>query len=157
MIRIAIPIRPHLKKYLQDFYDTPYILSQKDDMGLFLYHLLRRRKFRDPKYFCTSGLTDSLDVIISDSFTFDQGCLHLNPYQTHIFNLYLEKVMMRHCITWIMAAEMADMNNKRAIIKWIERYELDEGSVDWYDRIKKNYFRYRQAKKTRKTTVQIVP
>jgi len=126
-------------------------------MGVFLYHLLRRRKFRDAKYFNTSGLTDSLHVKISYRFTFDRGCVHMNAYQTHIFNLYLEKVMMRHCITWIMAAEMAAMNNKRAIIMWIEKYELDEGSVDWYDRIKKSYFRHRKSKKSRKTAVQIVP
>lgn len=156
---IKIPVRPHLKRYIQDFYLLPYELNQKDDLGLFLYHLLRRRKFRDRAYFSTESFTDYLEVSISNHYAFKQGCLLLNDYQSHLFNNYLEDMMMRHSITWIKAAEMAGMSNYAAIHKWIEIYQLDEGksSKDWYHKIKKQYYRHRKGWKPQKTGVPTVP
>lgn len=143
-----MPIKPHLKAYLQDFYGVPYVLNQKDELGLFLYQLLRRRKFRDRKYFTIDGCTDTFEIQISHKYGFNLGCVLMHDYQVHLFNNYLEDQMMRHSITWIRAAELAGMNNKTAIYKWIETYDLEAGSSDWYHRIKKLYFRFRKAKKT---------
>lgn len=155
--QLEIPIKPHLKKYLEEFYTLPYVLNQKDDLGLFLFHLLRRRSFRDEKYFSIDLCTEVLDVKVSRSYTFDKGCRYLHIYQAHLLNKWLEEMMMRHCLTWIEAAELAGLNNKAAIYKWIEKYDLDQGSEDWYHRIKKRYFRHRNYKEKRKTTVRYVP
>jgi hypothetical protein len=155
--KVCIPIKPHLKKYLREFYTLPYVLNQKDDLGLFLYQLLRRRKFKDKKYFNIESCTDTLEVTISRAYALDHGCMLMNDYQTHLFNRYLEDMMIRHCITWVRACEMAGMNNRAAIVHWIEMYELDEGSQDWYHRIKKQYFRYRNWKKTQSIAVPAVP
>lgn len=153
-LKFKIAVKPHLLQYLQDFYQLPYTLNQNDDLGRFLYQLLRRRKFKDEKYFKIDTCTASFDLMISPSYVFDHGCILLNPYQTHLLNHYLEDQMMNHAITWISAAEMAGMNNKAAIYKWIENYQLDAGSSDWYHRIKKLYFRF---KKSKKSTVRFVP
>ena len=136
-----------------DFYEIPYPINLNEDLGIFLFHLLRRRKFKSDKYFSMEGMSDSIELTISDSYCFRKGARYLDDYQAYLLNKYLEKRMMNHCITWIMGAEMAGMNNKAAIIKWIGRYELDSGSLDWYARIQKNYFRYRKAKESRKTSV----
>jgi hypothetical protein len=154
---VAVPIKPHLKAYLQDFYQIPYELNQKDDLGLFLYHLLRRRKFKDRRYFSIDSCTESFTLLISHKYGFNQGCALMHDYQVHLLNRYLEDMMMRHAITWIKGAEMSGMTNKAAIHKWIENYELDAGSSDWYHRIKQLYFRYRLSKKTSKTSAPAVP
>jgi hypothetical protein len=52
---------------------------------------------------------------------------------------------------------MAGMSNKAAIYKWIDMYDLDTGSNDWYHRIKKKYFRYRNWKKTNITVCPLSP
>lgn len=147
-LKLSIPVKPHLKEYLRDFYEIPYILNQKDDLGLFLYHLLRRRKFRDRKYFNIDSCTDHIEVLVSQKYGFNHGCVLMHDYQVHLLNIYLEDQMMNHAITWIRAAELAGMNNKAAIYKWIETYQLDGGSLDWYHRIKKLYFRFRKARKS---------
>lgn len=147
-LKLTIPVKPHLKAYLRDFYELPYVLNQKDDLGLFLYHLLRRRKFRDRKYFNIDTCTDQIEIQVSMKYGFNHGCVLMHDYQVHLLNQYLEDQMMNHAITWIRAAELAGMNNKAAIYKWIETYELDEGSSDWYHRIKKLYFRFRKSKKS---------
>lgn len=147
-VSLSIPIKPHLKAYLRDFYELPYVLNQKDDLGLFLYHLLRRRKFRDRKYFTTDACTDQVEILVSHKYGFNHGCVLMHAYQVHLFNNYLEDQMMNHAITWIRAAEEAGMNNKAAIYKWIEAYQLDAGSVDWYHRLKQHYFRFRKARKS---------
>lgn len=152
--RISIPIKPHLKAYLMDFYELPYLLNQKDELGIFLYQILRRRKFQDRKYFSIDCCTDTIEVIVSKKYGFDHGCILLHEYQVHLFNNYLERQMMNHAMTWIRAAELAGMNNKAAILKWIETYDLDSGSSDWYHRIKKLYYRFRKSKKS---TAPIVP
>lgn len=156
---LRIPIRPHLKRYLKDFYSIPYELNQKDDLGLFLYHLLRRRRFRDRAYDSIESCTDCLEVQVSKFYAFKEGCLLLNDYQVHLFNNYLEDMMMRHCITWIKAAEMAGMSNYNAIHKWIELYQLDEGnySKDWYHKIKKKYYRHRKGWRPQKKALPCVP
>ncbi len=155
--KVAIPIKPHLKRYIQDFYHLPYELNQKDDLGLFLYHLLRRRKFRDRKYFSIDQCTERMEITVSNFYAFNQGCLLVHDYQIHLFNNYLEDMMIRHCITWIRGAEMAGMTNKAAIYKWIDMYDLDSGSQDWYHRIKKKYFRYRNWKKSNITVCPLSP
>lgn len=147
-LKLSVPTKPHLKAYLQDFYPLPYVLNQKDELGLFLYHLLRRRKFRDRKYFSIAACTDQVEILVSPKYGFSHGCILMHDYQVHLLNQYLEDQMMNHAITWIRAAELAGMNNKAAIYKWIETYQLDEGSSDWYHRIKKLYFRFRKARKS---------
>ncbi len=143
-LKLIIPVKPHLKSYLNYFYPQPYKLTQKDDLGLFLYHLLRSRKFRDRKYFNTDACTEKVEVLVSLKYGFDHGCVLMHDYQIHLLNHFLEDQMMNHAITWIRAAELAGMNNKAAIYKWIETHNLDEGSSDWYHRIKKLYFRFRK-------------
>ncbi len=155
--RVAIPIRPHLKAFLQDIYDFPYVLNQKDDIGIFLYHLLRRRKFRDRKYYSLEGCTDSIDVLISRRYVIREGVMLLNDYQVHLFNSYIEDMMERHSITWIRSSEKSGMTNKEAIYQWMEMYNLDHGSSDWYHRIKKQYFRYRKSKIKPNTAPPAVP
>lgn len=145
-VKIQIPVKPHLKAYLSDFFELPYILSQKDHMGLFIFQILRRRKFKDRKYFNIDTCTDSLEVWVSKKYTFNLGCRLIHDYQTHLINAYLEDMMMDHAITWLRASELAGMSNKAAIYKWIEMYQLDEGSSDWYHRIKQKYFRFRKKK-----------
>lgn len=157
-IKLSIPIKPHLLAYLLDIYDMPYVLNQKDHMGLFIYQILRRRKFRDRKYFTIEECTTQLDVMVSQKYGFDHGCLLLHDYQVHLINNYIENQMMDHAITWIRGAELAGMNNKAAIHKWIELYELDGGSSDWYHRIKQHYFRFRKKRKNRPlSAAPIVP
>lgn len=143
-IKLSIPVKPHLRAYLADFHDLPYVLNQKDHMGLFIYQILRRRKFRDRKYFTIESCTDRLEVMVSEKYGFNQGCLLIHDYQVHLINNYLEDQMMEHAITWVRSAELAGLNNKAAIYKWIELYQLDEGSSDWYHRIKQHYFRFRK-------------
>lgn len=147
-VTLSIPIKPHLKAYLSDFYELPYTLNQKDELGLFLYQLLRRRKFRDRKYFNIDQCSDQLTILVSHKYGFNQGCILLHDYQVHLFNCYLEDQLMKHAITWIRGAELAGLSNKAAIYKWIETYQLDDGSADWYHRIKKLYFRFRKSKKS---------
>ncbi|AWW32424.1 hypothetical protein DN752_21015 [Echinicola strongylocentroti] len=154
---LEIPIKPHLKKYLEEFYTLPYSLNQKDELGLFLFHLLRRREFRSEEYFSINHCTESLEVKVSSFYTFDKGCKYMSAYQAHLLNKYLEEMMMRHCLTWIEALEMANVPNRRAIFEWIEKYELDGGSKDWYHLIKQRYFRHRKYKENRKTAVRCVP
>jgi hypothetical protein len=156
-LKFTIPVRPHLKSYLQDFYQLPYELNQKDDIGLFLYHLLRRRLFRDRKYYSLEGCSDTVEILISRRYALREGVMLLNDYQVHLFNRYLEDMMVRHSITWIRAAELAGMTNKEAIYRWMETYNLDYGSNDWYHRIKKQYFRYRKAKISPNTAPPAVP
>lgn len=156
-IKLSIPVKPHLKAYLHDFYELPYVLNQKDNLGLFLFHLLRRRKFRDRKYFQLDGCTDTLEVWVSHKYGFNLGCVLLHDYQVHLLNKFLEEEMMNHAITWIRGTELAGMNNKAAIYKWIEMYQLDDGSSDWYHRLKKLYFRYRKTKEFKKSGAPAVP
>ncbi len=144
---LTIPIKPHLKAYILDFYTLPYVLNQKHDLGLFLYQLLRRRQFRDRKYFSLDECTDEIQIKVSKRHGFNHGCIILHEYQVHLFNKYLEGQMMNHAITWIRAAEIAGMDNKAAIYQWIATYDLDDGSSDWYHRIKQLYFRFRKSKR----------
>jgi hypothetical protein len=145
-VKLTIPVKPHLKAYLADFFEIPYVLSQKDHMGLFIFQILRRRKFKDRRYFNIDSCTDSFEVLVSKKFTFNLGCRLMHDYQVHLINCYLEDMMMDHAITWVRSAEFAGMSNKEAIYKWIDMYQLDEGSSDWYHRIKKKYFRFRKNK-----------
>lgn len=157
-VKVTIPIKPHFKAYLSDFFELPYVLSHRDHMGIFIYTILRRRKFNDRKYFSSEGCTDTLQVLVSKTYALNLGCRLINDYQAHLINKYLEDMMMDHAITWVRSAEMAGMTNKDAIIKWIEMYQLDEGSSDWYHRIKQKYFRFRKNKKKNpKITVSPVP
>ncbi|KAI9549896.1 hypothetical protein GHT06_005784 [Daphnia sinensis] len=94
------------------------------------------------------GKTETMTILISMNQGFKRGCVLMHDYQIHLFNSYLEDQMLKHAITWVKAAEVAGMSNKEAIYKWIDTYQLDSGSSDWYHRIKKQYFRYRTAKKT---------
>lgn len=152
-LKLSIPIKPYLKAYLLDFYALPYVLNQSDELGIFLYNLLRRRKFRDRKYFNIDQCTERVEVSVSHKYGFNHGCVLMHDYQIHLFNHYLDDQMMKHAITWIRAAELAGMNNKAAIYKWIETYQLDGGSSDWYHRIKKVYFRFRKGRNSGAPTV----
>lgn len=157
-VRFSIPIKPHLRAYLADYHELPYVLNMRDHLGLYIYQMLRRRRFRDTKYFSIRECTDSMEVIVSDSFAWDAGCLLMHDYQVYLINIFIEQMMMEHAITWVRAAEMAGMNNRQAIYRWVELYNLDEGSSDWYHRIKKLYFRFRKKhEKSQKSTCPPVP
>jgi hypothetical protein len=154
---VSIPIKPHLKAYLEDFYPQPFVLTQTNDLGLFLYYILRQKNFRGRRFVMFEGKTETMTILISMNQGFKRGCMLMHNYQIHLFNSYLEDQMLKHAITWVKAAEAAGMSNKEAIYKWIDTYQLDSGSSDWYHRIKKQYFRYRTAKKNGKIGVPVVP
>lgn len=145
-IKFVIPVKPHLQVFLQDFYPSPYVLSQNDSIGLFLFHLLRRRLFRSRKYFSIEECTDQFELWVSRRYVLKDGCRYFHDYQAHLFNSFLDEKLMDHSITYISAALDNDSNQKEAIYSFIYKYELDSGSKSWYNKILKNFQRYRDKK-----------
>ena len=150
---LNIPVKPHTKEYLRKFYDTPYTLSQRDDLGLQLFHILRRRMFRNEKYYSLEACTETFEVRISRKYVFDRACRLLSDYQVHLFNSCIEQMMMRHALIYIDGRRQSGDNKlKEYIYDWMAEYNVYTGSKDWLHRIKKKYQRYqkKQEKKTEK-------
>lgn len=148
-VKITIPIKPHLLKFIKEFYpQTPYVLSQDDSLGLFLFQLLRRRLFRNRKYYSLEQATENFEVKLSKRYGFKDGCLLLNDYQSHLFNSYIHKKLMDHSITHINAAMDNDSKKKEAIYSFINKYDLDtgRGSANWYDCLKQYHHRWKVKK-----------
>lgn len=145
-ISLKVPIKPHLIGYLANYYETPYKLNQSDDIGIFLYHLLRRREFKERSYDNLSNCTQSFEVTIPKYFMIDRGCLLLHDNQVHIFNNYLDMMMMRNCFIYLDGRMMHGHRLKDYVYDWIDDNNLVEGSEDWYHKIKKAYYRYRKRK-----------
>lgn len=143
---LKIPIKPYLKGFLHNFYDSPYKLNQSDDIGIFLYHLLRRRDFKGKEFESLELCTDHFEITMPQYMAFNKGCNLINDYQIYIFNNYLELNMMRNCFLYLDGRMMHGSRLKDYVYAWIDDNNLVEGSSDWYHKIKKAYYRYRQKR-----------
>lgn len=145
---LKVPIKPHLKGYLSNFYDIPYKLNQSDDIGIFLYHLLRRRDFKQKEYDGLNLCTAHIEVELPEYMAFNKGCVLMHDYQTYIFNNYLEMHMMRNCMIYLDGRMLHGSKLKQYILDWVDDNNLimGVGSADWYPLIKQAYYRYRKRK-----------
>lgn len=143
---LKVPIKPHLRLFIDHHYGTEYVVSHNNHIGLLIYEILRKRQFRSEKYYKSiDEYDDQWKVKISDWYTFNTSCMLINHYQVHLINSYLESLLMDNCHIYLDARQVdGSADIKSCIYDFIDRYDLTSGSKDWYSKIKQSYRRYRE-------------
>jgi len=151
---LHIPVKPQVKQFLLYHFGADYKMSFRDFLGPYMMGIFQKNidwtwDIDQNEY------SEKYKVITTDKFFLQYQVNSLSNYQIHLFNRFIIELFNDRMVDFIHSLEMLGIDNKKAILHWCERYQLDEGSEDWYQTFKKNY--YRNKNKYKKSVSKVSP
>ncbi|MEM8564923.1 MAG: hypothetical protein AAGF85_00585 [Bacteroidota bacterium] len=145
---LKVPVRPHVKQFLLHRYPQPFPLTETDQIGDYLYMLLRRHPMTDNKHsFHFSNYCDVLEVSIANPRVFDRGAIAMTPTTTVKFNQYVDNFMKECLVEQLdLLEETGGMTWKKCIYRFMDRNGILEGRGATYENFKKYYYRLRKKR-----------
>jgi len=144
MLTASIPVKPYVRKHLENKFGNPVMLRQDSAIGKYFYQLLEDpSRGRDRQY---SEYTDLVTIRIPEKVFLHRGCMLTDTNITN-FNSFVEDQLKQHLRLMIdILLEFNEVEIKEAILIVYHKFNLDE-TVLPYETIKKDYYRYRKRSK----------
>ena len=138
MIVISIPVKCHVKKYLQKRYGTVHQVSKKTFIGLFLLQLLEK-KIEKPEKEAGKGSYYEIEV---PEYYFNKNGFSIDPNKLKFLSVCLERLFVEDFNVFV-DNELAkgDMSARKAIRLFFSIYGISENELN-LDSCYRNYQRY---------------
>ena len=153
-ISVAIPVLPHVKKYLDKntFLNSSYNLSLNDNIGIFIMSLLEPTpKYAKPIkadqviYIGHKGGRQRAEIISINLGGYSNLCrTHISSRSIHLFNAWVNDMIRREMYVYIESRLMEKKQDvKPMIYDFIDKYNFSDDDKTywslekWYTRNKK--------------------
>lgn len=147
-IRLRIPVRPHVLKYVAYYTGAPFRLSKENSFGILIYNMLVRE--RDARReLVTADYTEELHVMVPERYYRYYGH-ELNLEQVKHFNDHAHDCLkreFRHVLDArleLVEEHCLGVEIQEGIWQFMDRFDLH--LVMNFETLKKDYYRYRKRK-----------
>lgn len=141
MVEIEIPVRRHIKQYLEQKYGAPAKMERKHLEGSFLYELIEDpSRERD----CDVGEFSSvINVLLPDRVLMRRGH-YLTKTQVATFNAFIDNFIKEEMLKHIHLILRLNphLEIRLAILDYQQQYQMSDDYLP-YETIKKHYYRHR--------------
>ncbi len=138
MIVIQIPVKIHVKKYLQKRYGAIHQVSYKSFLGLVLLQLLEKKVEKPNK---DNENTNFYDIKIPELYFKTKG-FHIDKMKLKYLGICLERLFMEDLYSFVDHELLKPNSNAMKAIKlFYSIYELSEQDVK-LESVYRNYQRY---------------
>lgn len=152
-ITFSIPVKPHVKRFLDYKFQEQYRLNQNDAIGIFIFCLLRKPVTHHNKVLHDS-YSETFDVKAKDFYFFHCGCKKENIMSIFFaikFNTFVDKLIKDSVCDYIDTSTSLKMSIRQSIFSFLNKYEFDESSEMNLACLQKHYYRYQLSRETKKT------
>ena len=163
-----IPTKPYLKRYLHYRYPMPYKLSLTDNLGLFVYHLLRRQTTSAFHVKIAKQYNVKYTIRIGVKYLEFRQAINLTDHTVVLFNNYVESMLKEELYKELESREVyfeatkdtytlktSPFTIKAGILSFLAKYNISESELS-YETLKKDYYRFRK-KKQKKLLTRLSP
>lgn len=144
MLKVHIPCKVHVKKYLQVRYGTSHTMSKKSLIGTLLFHILDKKCPKPEKQL--NEFNDKYDILIPEYY-FKSCGFDIGYKKKHYLAICFEKIFMEDLLLFIdLSKSSAGLNASESIREFFKSYKITENDVN-YDSIYRQYQREKKSKK----------
>ena len=142
---IAIPVKAHLKQFLIKNYGENLELEFKSSsLSIELFGLLSKRLNHHQYRLNYEHYEASYTVYIGKNYFFHYGRNTLSGFQISLINKMIMGKFNDRFIEYVMALDEEGVTHREAIFRWCEKYNLDKGSTDWYQTLRRKITRHKE-------------
>lgn len=138
-MKITIPVKGYLKKYLTGKYGPEFTLSKKTSLGIHLLHLLEKEF--DPKSIPYFSGEENYTISLGEYYSNTYG-VTIHPSNINDIANYLDKVFQEHLFEYVKMYKSKHNQELPGIRQFLEFYSITEVDVR-YDSIYRTYKRYK--------------
>lgn len=140
-IKLKIPVKPHIKAFLELHFGDNYKLTTKDLLGVFLFHVLKKETNWPSPGFNEKKYPEIFNIIIEARYFFDFGISKIGPTNIIHFNKlidYLIQFNLKNSIDYLLSPPLD--TTKNAIIRYMDDNNINEEFLS-FDAYKKTLYR----------------
>lgn len=146
MIVISIPVKTHVKKYLQKRYGTVHTITKKSFIGLFLLNILEKKIEKPTLDHVTN---DKYELTIPESYFSTKG-FTIPQSKLKFISICLERLFLEDFYNAIdIDMQKANPNAMQSIKFFLKYYNISENELK-LESMYRNYQRYSDEKITEK-------
>ncbi|OUJ70178.1 hypothetical protein [Hymenobacter crusticola] len=154
---LKFPVKKHLVKYLAAHLGEDYSLSERDQFGALLFHLLRNGLKDCQKDSTMDQYKGRFNVRLSRYPMKQYGLKGMNSNTVFLFNNYVDGLFRSELFAWVeIMGQRMDMTTKDAIIAFMDIYDLEEEDIS-FETLKKAVQREQNALKKAEQKAQKPP
>lgn len=145
MLTTVIPVKPYVKRHLENSFGNPTLMRRDSAIGKYFYSLLEGASDDGSDEY--KGYSESVTIHIPYHVFLKKGCV-LTKASIIEFNNFVEdliKMQMHSMLDTLIEVNGTEI--KKAIDFYYGSFNFDE-TVFPYETIKKSYYRYRKALET---------
>lgn len=142
MLTTVIPVKPYVKRHLENSFGNPTLMRRDSAIGKYFYSLLEGASDDGSDEY--KGYAETVTIHIPYHVFLKKGCV-LTKASIIEFNNFVEdliKMQMHSMLDTLIEVNGTEI--KKAIDFYYESFNFDE-TVFPYETIKKSYYRYRKA------------
>jgi hypothetical protein len=146
----TIPVKPHVRKYLEFHQGTSYKLSRLDSFGRELRRLLEQKKTNAYLDQFTSAYIDKFSVSVEGNLLLQKRLKALNSKEIVDFNNFVEGIIKTEFFGFVANCVLFKLTQYGSIQAFRQKYDFQDEDIS-YDTLKKAWQRYKKpAKKSKK-------
>jgi hypothetical protein len=150
---LNFPMKKHLVKYLVVHLEEDYSLSERDQFGALLFHLLRNGLKDSQKDGTMDQYKGRFAIRLSRYPMKQYGLKGMNSNTVFLFNNHVDNLFREELFAWVeIMGQRLDMTTKDAIISFMDLYDLEEEDIA-FETLKKAVQREQKPKKKPKKSV----
>lgn len=139
MFTTAIPVKPYVRKYLENCFGTPVLMRKDSAIGMYFYQLVDDpTERRNSEY---GGFQDQVLITITEDVFLRKGCVLTDTNIIRFNNFVEEHLKMQLRIMIDTLIEFQEVKIKDAIMVVYDKFNMDE-TVLPYETLKKDYYRW---------------
>jgi hypothetical protein len=139
MFVVNLPVRPHVKRYLENQCGFPVDLSLVPNLQKIFLKSLQKPDYRNEYRINFNKYSEKTEILISGDIFYRYGW-ELSRTDTIGFNLQVEKLIKFYSRSYISVQTQLGVSVAQAIRDFQEKFDLPEDVLK-YDTIKKDYDR----------------
>jgi hypothetical protein len=138
-ISISIPVKPHVKKYIEVKYGETHTLTTKSFLGLLLFNVLDKNAPVLDHDFKNFG--DQYEIKISRQYLYENG-YNVSTVKRKFLSVCLEKLFVEEFYQFVdIHVSSIRLSAAQSIRLFLEKYNLTENEIN-YETMYKKYQRY---------------
>ena len=138
-ISIMIPVKPHVKKFIEVKYGQTHTLTTKSYLGLLLFNVLDKNAQPLDHDFKSFG--DQYEIKISRQYLYEHG-YNVSPVKRQFLSLCMERLFIEEFYEFVdIHVSSIGFGAAKSIRLFLEKYNLTENEIN-YETMYKKYQRY---------------
>lgn len=154
--KILLPVRPHIKKYLEIQFGKRMVVSSRGNIPLLIMLMLEKHAKKDPAAIRPSQkLIDGKEYVgyecyIGSAIFKSHGC-YISHQNIKRFNDGVDDLMREHMVSWIHHPNATDHVVDFNIIRFRDFFDITEDELP-FENLKRWYYRHLKRIQARKNS-----